>query len=57
MEGENSQVEALLGNANIEHMLEFETQIFLDIVRSDGLIIAAKYVILYQSYLSYIYFF
>ncbi|KAL1491136.1 hypothetical protein ABEB36_011778 [Hypothenemus hampei] len=34
--------DTLLEKVDIEYMLEFETQIFLDIVRSDGLIIAAK---------------
>ncbi|XP_066250841.1 DNA repair endonuclease XPF [Euwallacea similis] len=29
-------------NVDIQYMLEFETQIFLDLVRSDGLVIAAK---------------
>lgn len=33
----------LLTKTDLQHMLEFETQIFLDIVRSDGLVIAAKY--------------
>lgn len=43
MDGENSDIENLLRKVDIEHMLQFETQIFLDIVRSDGLVIAAKY--------------
>lgn len=34
----------LLKNTDLQSMLEFETQIFLDIVHSDGLVIAAKYV-------------
>ncbi|CAG9768302.1 unnamed protein product [Ceutorhynchus assimilis] len=38
----STENDPLLEKANIEPMLEFETQIFLDIVRSDGLIIAAK---------------
>lgn len=31
-----------LNNRQLEKMLEFETQILLDIVHNDGLIIAAK---------------
>ncbi|XP_050309365.1 DNA repair endonuclease XPF [Anthonomus grandis grandis] len=42
MDLENSQIDSLLDKVNIEFMLEFETQIFLDIVRTDGLVIAAK---------------
>lgn len=38
----NSDEDTLLDKADIEYMLEFETEIFLDIVRSDGLVVAAK---------------
>lgn len=37
-----SEVDTLIEKANLEEMLEFETHIFLDIVRNDGLIVAAK---------------
>ncbi|KAH1013455.1 hypothetical protein HUJ04_002439 [Dendroctonus ponderosae] len=39
---ENNEEDPLLDKADIEYMLEFETEIFLDIVRSDGLVVAAK---------------
>lgn len=37
-----SEIDALIEKTNLEDMLEFETQIFLDIVHNDGLIVAAK---------------
>ncbi|XP_018577642.1 DNA repair endonuclease XPF [Anoplophora glabripennis] len=38
----NSETDNLLRKADLQCMLEFETQIFLDIVHTDGLVIAAK---------------
>lgn len=37
-----SQIDTLIEKTNLEEMLEFETQIFLDVVHSDSLVIAAK---------------
>lgn len=37
-----SEIDSLLENKELFDMLEFETQIFLDIVQTDALIIAAK---------------
>lgn len=37
-----SEIDALIEKANLEDMLEFETQVFLDIVHNDALVIAAK---------------
>ncbi|XP_076270199.1 DNA repair endonuclease XPF mei-9 isoform X1 [Rhynchophorus ferrugineus] len=39
---EFDEIAKLIEKAEVEHMLEFETQIFLDIVQNDGLVIAAK---------------
>lgn len=39
-----SDVNALLENKNLIDMLEFETQIFLDVLHKDGLVVAAKLV-------------
>lgn len=32
----------LIEKTELEYMLEFETQIFLDIIHNDGLVVAAK---------------
>lgn len=37
-----SEIDSLIEKTNLEEMLEFETQIFLDIVHNDGLVVAAK---------------
>lgn len=37
-----SQIDSLIEKTNLGDMLEFETQIFLDIVHNDGLVVAAK---------------
>lgn len=37
-----SEIDKIIEKTNLEEMLEFETQIFLDIVHNDGLVIAAK---------------
>lgn len=37
-----SEIDTLIEKANLEDMLEFETQIFLDIIHNDGLVVAAK---------------
>lgn len=42
MEAASGVTDSFLEKTDIEYMLEFETQIFLDLVQSDGLIIAAK---------------
>lgn len=47
-----SEIDALIENANLDDMLEFETQIFLDVVHNDGLVVAAKCVIAFSSKLS-----
>lgn len=36
------ETDNILAKTDLQHMLEFETQIFLDIVHNDGLVIAAK---------------
>jgi DNA excision repair protein ERCC-4 len=41
-ESESSEIDQLLENVDLEYMLEFETQIFLDILHKDGLTVAAK---------------
>lgn len=41
---DESLIDNLLENVDLEYMLEFETQIFLDIIHKDGLVICAKYV-------------
>lgn len=35
-------IDELIEKAQLEDMLEFETQMFLDVVHKDGLVIAAK---------------
>ena len=40
---DTSQLDQLM-KADLEYMLEFETQIFLDIIHKDGLVVAAKYI-------------
>lgn len=37
-----SEIDTLIEKANLEDMLEFETQIFLDIMHNDSLVVAAK---------------
>lgn len=39
---EESELDKLLEKTDLDYMLEFETQIFLDIVQKDGLVVAAK---------------
>ncbi|XP_044268362.1 DNA repair endonuclease XPF isoform X2 [Tribolium madens] len=39
---EPSELDKLLDKTDLEYMLEFETQIFLDILHKDGLVVAAK---------------
>lgn len=41
---EFDEIGKLIEKAEAAHMLDFETQIFLDIVQNDGLVIAAKFV-------------
>jgi DNA excision repair protein ERCC-4 len=41
-EPESSEIDQRLENVDLEYMLEFETQIFLDILHKDGLTVAAK---------------
>jgi DNA excision repair protein ERCC-4 len=38
----SAEIDQLLENVDLEYMLEFETQIFLDILHKDGLTVAAK---------------
>lgn len=37
-------IDELIEKSDLYDMLEFETQVFLDVVHNDGLIVAAKYV-------------
>lgn len=37
-------LDEVIEKTKLERMLEFETQLFLDTVHKDGLVIAAKYV-------------
>lgn len=37
-----ANLDELIDKTPLEHMLEYETQIFLDVIHSDGLVIAAK---------------
>ncbi|KAG5880660.1 hypothetical protein JTB14_022822 [Gonioctena quinquepunctata] len=39
---ENNVIDNLLEKTDLEYMLEFETQIFLDIIHNDGLVVASK---------------
>ncbi|CAH0557947.1 unnamed protein product [Brassicogethes aeneus] len=39
---EDNEIDQLLEKTNLEYMLEFETQIFLDVIHKDGLVICAK---------------
>lgn len=43
MSAGGSQIENLLENVELKQMLDFETQIFLDLVHNDGLVVASKY--------------
>ncbi|CAH1113748.1 unnamed protein product, partial [Psylliodes chrysocephalus] len=42
MSAGGSQIENLLENVELKQMLDFETQIFLDLVHNDGLVVASK---------------
>lgn len=42
-------IDELIEKTQIEDMLQFETQIFLDAVHKDGLVVAAKYVLNLQA--------
>ncbi|RZC36084.1 DNA repair endonuclease XPF, partial [Asbolus verrucosus] len=46
---EVSELDKLLEKVDIEYMLEFETQIFLDILHKDGLVVAAKQVLFFPT--------
>lgn len=46
---EPSELDKLLEKTDLEYMLEFETQIFLDVLHKDGLVVAAKYVFYSQK--------
>jgi hypothetical protein len=48
-EPESSEIDQRLENVDLEYMLEFETQIFLDILHKDGLTVAAKQVTPYMT--------
>lgn len=43
-DAETSKIDELLEKIDLEYMLQFETQIFLDVVHNDGLVVAAKFV-------------
>lgn len=44
---ETSKIDEILEKIDLEYMLQFETQIFIDVVHNDGLVVAAKFVYLY----------
>lgn len=42
----DESIDQLLEKTELTYMLEFETQMFLDIIHNDGLVVASKYVFL-----------